>query len=99
MELSSYHAIVACAASGTGIAIMPRSVLETMRSGRNLSVHALSGGAGKLTTCLVWRKGEVSLALNALKLQLAGAEEVERKHARGKRPPASARRKSTQKNA
>jgi DNA-binding transcriptional LysR family regulator len=70
MELSSYHAIVACAASGTGIAFIPRSVLDTVRGAEHLAVYPLSGTQGRVTTCLVWRKGESSLALNALKLQL-----------------------------
>src|SRR3982075_1820627 len=30
LELNSYHAIVACVASGTGIALVPGSVLDTM---------------------------------------------------------------------
>lgn len=29
-KLSSYHAIVACVASGTGVAVVPESVLETL---------------------------------------------------------------------
>ena len=33
LELSSYHAILACVASGTGVAIVPESVLETVQSG------------------------------------------------------------------
>jgi len=82
LELSSYHAIVACAAAGTGVAFMPRSVLSTVRGSENLSVHALNG-KGRLTTCLVWRKGEASLALNALKLEIAPA--------RGRRKPARRR--------
>ncbi len=71
LELSSYHAIVACVASGTGIAFMPRSVLDTVRGGENLSVHPMAGNRGRLTTCLVSRKGEASLALNALKMEIA----------------------------
>src|SRR4051812_48724335 len=82
LELSSYHAIVACAAAGTGVAFMPRSVLSTVRGSENLSVHALNG-KGRLTTCLVWRKGEASLALNALKVQITPA--------RGRRKPARRR--------
>jgi DNA-binding transcriptional LysR family regulator len=77
LELSSYHAIVACVASGTGIAVMPQSVLNTVRGGENLSVSALGKKEGRVTTCLVWRKGESSPALNVLK-----AEIVELKKAR-----------------
>jgi len=79
LELSSYHAIVACAASGTGIAFIPRSVLDTVRGADNLGVYPLSGTQGKVTTCLVWRKGESSLALNALKSELGKSPRGTRK--------------------
>ena len=85
MELSSYHAIVACAASGTGIAFIPRSVLDTVRGADNLGVYPLSGTQGKVTTCLVWRKGESSLALNALKIQLGELRKNARKKQSGAR--------------
>ncbi len=68
LELGSYHAIVACVASGTGIAVMPRSVLNAVRGGKNLTVSALV--KGRLTTCFVWRKGEASPALSVLKAEL-----------------------------
>jgi DNA-binding transcriptional LysR family regulator len=68
LELGSYHAIMACVASGTGIAVMPRSVLDTVRGGENLAVNPLA--KGRLTTCLVWRKGESSAALNVLKAEI-----------------------------
>src|SRR6185369_8990768 len=71
MELSSYHAIVACAASGTGIAFIPRSVLNTVRGADNLAIYPLNDGIGKVTTCLVWRRGESSLALDALKMRVS----------------------------
>jgi DNA-binding transcriptional LysR family regulator len=73
LDLSSYHAIVACVASGTGIAIMPRSVLHTVRGGENLSVSPLAKNEGRVTTCLVWRKGESSAALNVLKSEIVQA--------------------------
>jgi DNA-binding transcriptional LysR family regulator len=71
LELSSYHAIVACVAAGTGVAIMPLSVLNSVRGGENLSVSPLAKSAGRVTTCLVWRKGESSPALNVLKTEIA----------------------------
>ena len=70
LDLSSYHAIVACVASGTGIALAPRSVLETIRGTEAVAVYPLSGKR-PVTTSLVWRKGETSLALKALQAQLA----------------------------
>ena len=70
LDLSSYHAIVACVASGTGIALAPRSVLETVRGTEAIAVYALSK-KNPVTTFLVWRKGETSLALKALQAELA----------------------------
>jgi len=71
LELSSYHAIIACVASGTGIALAPRSVLETIRGILDVSVYPLAGGQGKVMTSLVWRKGEASLPLRAFRDELA----------------------------
>ena len=41
MEYGSYHAIVACAAAGVGIAVVPRSVLRASGMEAQLAVHAL----------------------------------------------------------
>jgi DNA-binding transcriptional LysR family regulator len=71
LELSSYHAIIACVASGTGIALAPRSVLETIRGTRNVSVYPLAGNQGKVTTSFVWRRGEASFPLRAFRDELA----------------------------
>jgi DNA-binding transcriptional LysR family regulator len=70
IELSSYHAIVACVASGTGIAIVPRSVLETVRVSESVAVYPVPEGQAHLTTYLVWRKGEISPALRALQAEV-----------------------------
>lgn len=75
LELSSYHAIVACVASGTGIAFAPRSVLATISGARDVAVYPLGKSAlgrnrGKAVTSLVWRKGESSPALQALRAEL-----------------------------
>jgi DNA-binding transcriptional LysR family regulator len=69
LDLSSYHAIVACVASGTGIALAPRSVLETIRRTEAVTVHPLADKR-PVTTSLVWRKGESSLPLKALQAEL-----------------------------
>src|SRR5688500_6698800 len=50
LELSSYHAIVACVASGTGIAIVPRSVLNTIRGAASVAVYPLPPKTGRATT-------------------------------------------------
>ena len=71
LELSSYHAIIACVASGTGIALAPRSVLETIRGARDVSVYRLATSQRKVTTSFVWRRGEASSPLRAFRDQLA----------------------------
>ena len=70
LELSSYHAIVACVACGTGIAFVPRSVLETIRRTESIAVFPLTAKNGRTTTSLIWRKGETSLAMKALQAEI-----------------------------
>ena len=72
LELASYHAIIACVASGAGVALMPRSVLDTLRATEEVAAHRLPKGSGRLTTRLAWRKAESSAALRALSAALAG---------------------------
>lgn len=71
LELSSYHAIVACVASGTGVAFVPRSVLDTIRGAKDVAAYPLGRNRGKAVTSLVWRKGESSPALKAMRAELA----------------------------
>lgn len=70
LELASYHAIVACVAAGSGIAIVPRSVLATMRTGRELALHPLPPQIARAETHLIWRQGHASVALDALQRAL-----------------------------
>jgi DNA-binding transcriptional LysR family regulator len=76
LELSSYHAMVACVASGTGIALVPRSVLETVHVRDSIAVYALPEEYGRLQTYLAWRQGEVSLSLRALQVQMLAANSM-----------------------
>lgn len=71
MEYGSYHAIVACAAAGSGIAVVPRSVLRTVGAEAQVAVHALPASVASAKTLLVWRKGHQASALDALKEELA----------------------------
>src|SRR5262245_8932365 len=66
LELSSYHAIVACVASGTGIALMPESVLDTVQRAA-VARYPLPKVHGQLTTPLIWRAVDPSVALLALR--------------------------------
>ncbi|MFI4931885.1 MAG: LysR substrate-binding domain-containing protein [Burkholderiales bacterium] len=70
LELSSYHAIVACVASGTGIALVPESVLDTVQHAA-VARHALPKVHGQVTTPLIWRAADPSPALLALRKVLA----------------------------
>jgi DNA-binding transcriptional LysR family regulator len=78
MEFQSYHAIVACVAAGSGIAVIPRSVLEATRAAKQVAVHPLPPAASKATTRLAWRPGYRSVALDAFKSLLPSGAELRR---------------------
>jgi DNA-binding transcriptional LysR family regulator len=65
LELNSYHAIIACVASGTGVALLPESVLEVVRA-EEVALHPLPAVFAKIVTPLIWRAGEASPSLVAL---------------------------------
>jgi DNA-binding transcriptional LysR family regulator len=65
LELSSYHAIVVCVASGTGIALLPESVLEVV-SNERLARHPLPAVFANVITPLIWRAKEASPSIAAL---------------------------------
>jgi DNA-binding transcriptional LysR family regulator len=70
LELASYHAIVACVASGAGIALVPQSVLDVV-STDEVARHPLPQVLANITTPLIWRSGEASPAVSALQALLA----------------------------
>ncbi|MFT4122111.1 LysR family transcriptional regulator [Bradyrhizobium sp.] len=70
LDLSSYHAIIACVAAGTGIAFVPESVLAIVPHA-DVSKHRVPKAQGDITTPLVWRRGEASASVLALRDQLA----------------------------
>jgi DNA-binding transcriptional LysR family regulator len=67
IEFQSYHAIIACVAAGSGIAVAPRAVVDLARAARNLTVTALPAHVAKSRTQLVWRPEHRSVTLEALK--------------------------------
>jgi DNA-binding transcriptional LysR family regulator len=73
LEFQSYHAIVACVAAGSGIAVVPRSVIEMTRAGREVALTPLPAHIAKARTQLVWLPAHHSVALEALKKLLAPA--------------------------
>ena len=72
VEFQSYHAIVACVAAGSGIAVVPRAVLELTRAGRNVTTTVLPASIAKTRTQLVWRREHHSVTLEAMKNLCAG---------------------------
>jgi DNA-binding transcriptional LysR family regulator len=73
LELASYHAIVACVASGAGIALVPESVLDTMPQA-HVARHALPKTLAEIRTPLVWRDGEISPPVLALRTLVASLQ-------------------------
>ncbi len=67
LEFQSYHAIIACVAAGSGIAIVPRSVIETAAGGREIRITLLPREIAKARTQLIWRTGHRSVTLEAMK--------------------------------
>lgn len=70
LELASYHAIVACVAAGSGLAIMPRSVLRAVHAENEVVTHPLPERIAKARTLLAWRSGHHSVALDAMRREL-----------------------------
>jgi len=66
LELGSYHAIVACAAAGAGVAVVPESVLATVGSA-HVARHPLPRVLARRTTPLVWRAAQPGPALLRLR--------------------------------
>src|SRR5688500_17141282 len=71
MEYGSYHAIVACVAAGSGIAVVPRSVIRAVRPEREVRIYPLPKEIAAAKTQLVWRQGHRSSALEALKTEIS----------------------------
>jgi DNA-binding transcriptional LysR family regulator len=71
MEYGSYHAIVACAAAGAGIAVVPKSVLRATGMEAQVALHPLPPKIAQAKTMLVWRRGHQSVPLEALRKALA----------------------------
>ena len=54
LEFASYQAMIACVAAGTGFAIVPRSLLATLRSAQDVRQHELPARVRRNHTHLVW---------------------------------------------
>jgi len=65
LEFASYPAIIACVAAGTGCAIAPRSVLDSLRAAGDVAIHDLPARVRDNRTHLIWN-GAASPALERL---------------------------------
>lgn len=65
VELASYHAMLGCAASGMGIAMVPRSLLAKLPLDDSVSIHALPPAFARTTTVLIHRSGPPGPAVRA----------------------------------
>lgn len=78
VELSSYHAMLGCVASGMGIALVPASLLAIQPNGSAISSHRLAPRFAQATTYLVQRRGVTNPAVSALQEILLAGGEAER---------------------
>jgi DNA-binding transcriptional LysR family regulator len=85
MEYGSYHAIVACVAAGSGIAVVPQSVIQAVRPEKEVRIQPLPREIATAKTQFVWRQGHSSSALQALQAIVEG----EARATRGAASPAS----------
>jgi DNA-binding transcriptional LysR family regulator len=73
LELGSYHAIVACVAAGSGVALVPESVLSVMKV-EQVRRHDLPAVIANVKTPFIWRRDDIpapALAMRGLIQQLA----------------------------
>lgn len=81
MDLGSYHAIVACVAAGTGVAIVPAEMLDQAVLSGEVERHPLPARLRVNRTHLVW-SGEASAPLQALLELLGEGRSIERRQNR-----------------
>lgn len=64
-EMESYHGMLACVIAGAGLAMIPRSMLESMPGHHQVSAWPLAEKWRWITTWLVWRRGAKTRQLDA----------------------------------
>ena len=62
LELASYQAMIACVAAGTGFAVVPRSLLVSLKAANEVQQHELPARIRRNRTHLIWN-GTPSIAL------------------------------------
>ncbi len=66
IELASYHAMLGCVVAGMGIALLPRSVLDTFPQRELLEIHELPAEENQAEIKLIWKKGAGSPKIEAM---------------------------------
>jgi DNA-binding transcriptional LysR family regulator len=61
-EMESYHSMLACVSAGGGVAIIPRSMLESMPGHHTVKAWPLGKAFSVLKTYLIWRTDTTSAA-------------------------------------
>ncbi|WP_313086470.1 putrescine utilization regulator PtrR [Atlantibacter hermannii] len=64
-EMESYHGMLACVIAGAGLALMPRSMLESMPGHHQVQAWPLAEKWRWLNTWLIWRRGTRSRQLDS----------------------------------
>jgi DNA-binding transcriptional LysR family regulator len=67
MAMGSYLAILACVSAGTGFAVVPQSVLNTVSMKGRFRLYSLPGDVARIKTLLAWRSDYHSTKLEAFK--------------------------------
>jgi len=67
ITMGSYVAILACVSAGTGFAVVPQSVLDTVSSKGRFRLYPLPDKVARIKTLLAWRSDYKSVKLDALK--------------------------------
>lgn len=65
-EMESYHGMLACVTAGAGLALIPRSMLESMPGSRSVDAYPLNDSFRQVQTWLVWRKRMCSSNVTAM---------------------------------
>lgn len=71
VEMTSFHALLGCAVAGMGVALMPKSVLDTYTERGRLSIHPLEGAYESAKILLAWRRDAPQAKVAALAQVLA----------------------------
>ena len=66
LSVGSYLAILACVAAGTGYAVVPQSVLDTVSSMGDIRRYPLPGKLSRIRTMIAWRDDYRSVNFDAL---------------------------------